>query len=216
MLSRKGLNYVIVLGGNGAPANTKRSVFALPLVSNPSDDANHGRLANKNALPEEWFDGTCRYRYLRGAAATSADTLTSADAAAMVGGGDLADDIDDIFASRDAVYAVVSSSPAQSGVYVSQALFDENGKINGWTAWERIVSPENGSEMIFGAALDSVYERFLFMSGDSADNVKTVRRIPPANENEDIADEGEDGGDDTEKEQDGGGGSDCFINTAAK
>jgi len=34
MLTSTSLQYVIVLGGNGTPANTKRSVFALPVVNN--------------------------------------------------------------------------------------------------------------------------------------------------------------------------------------
>ena len=182
MFSVNRLSYAIVVGGNGDLNNTKRSVFALPLVNDPLDNDTHGKLANKNALPmDELFSKSKKIkkgcRYLKGAATTNDDILTASDAAAMVGGGDLAaGDIDDIFVSGDTVYATVGepSGDYASGVFMSQALFDEYGKIKRWTHWKRAANAPNAGENVFGAVLETKSGNFLLVSGDSSDTVKIV------------------------------------------
>jgi len=50
--------YLIVQGGVGAPAATKRTVYALPLVNGSSDTAINGSIAAKAATPEDVFTNT--------------------------------------------------------------------------------------------------------------------------------------------------------------
>lgn len=186
MFSSNRLSYLITLGANvGDTDNTKKSVFALPLVNNPSDKENHGKLANKDALPEDLFGDECniirtlRNRLLKQAAEGAGTVLTTEDDAAKVGAGILQDgDIIDIFVEGDAVYAVVGD-PAdhhQTGVFMSHALFDQNGKIKRWTTWQRVANSNTPNENIYGATLDPKFGNFVTMTGDTANNVKTVKR----------------------------------------
>lgn len=178
MLTSTRLHYLIVLGSNGEPDGTKKSVYALPLVSNRDDQENHGMLAKKNAEPVDSFEGCniqmLRYRSLQDPATQSSQLLTSGDAAAQVGAGDLeAGDIAEIFVVGDSVFAVVDVSSDVTGIFMSQALFDDKGRIKRWTQWQRVA---NADLPIFGGALDAKFGNFITTSGDAENNVKTVKR----------------------------------------
>jgi len=176
------LQYVIVHGGNGDPASTKRYVFALPLVNDPQNTETHGTLANKNALPENSF-GSEQPQYLlnRGfktAATVPSDAVTFADSLAQVGvdGTLLSGDIDDVFVQGDAVFAVVSTADAGNlpGIFSSRALFDRYGRIASWTEWRRV----SGSvqDKIFGASLEPISANILYLTGQDATSLYTVKR----------------------------------------
>lgn len=181
MLTSTSLQYLIVLGGNGSPATTRRSVFALPLVNNPKQTDIHGTLASKNALPEDRFSEEKPYRLIaRGftvAATNTTDAVTDTDLQALVGCGDVSDgDITDIFVKDDAVFAVVSQADLgkRPGIFYSRALFDQYGRIKAWTEWRRV----SGSveDLIFGAALEPTTGNFIFLTGNDQDSVNTVKR----------------------------------------
>jgi len=178
------LPYVIVLGGNGEPENTRNTVYALPLVNNPGDDT-HGMIASKNSVPEDVFKGDIikrmRQRLLKGAAITNDDMTTQNDFVAQVGGLNPFDyQISDIFVIGDAVFGLVEAfgingSLNLGSLYMSRALFDENGKIKSWTEWQRVSS---SLDPIFGASVDPQCGNFIFVSSDSelVDGPKTVKR----------------------------------------
>ena len=179
MLTSTRLSYVVVLGKNGDTDSTKKSVYALPLVKDPGTET-HGMLANKNSLPEDLFKGgtikTMGYRYLRGAATTNDDIYKIGDPEATVGAGDLGYDIEEIFVVGDAVFAFAKPNEVenfQGGLFMSRALFDENGKIKRWTVWQNVSS---SLDPLFGIELDPVCGNFLLVSGVDQDNVKTVKR----------------------------------------
>jgi len=186
MFTSNRLSYLIVLGGNGDSDSTKRSVFALPLVNNWSDEENHGKLADKDALPEDVFStkGIIKKfnsRLLKQQAEQANTLLTSSDDAAKVGVGDLDDgDIIDIFVEGDAVYAIVGDPATnyQTGIFMSHALFDKNGKIKRWTEWQRVANPnsQEQNDNIYGADLDAKYGNFLLLTGTASNDVKTVKR----------------------------------------
>jgi len=184
MLTSTSLNYVIVLGGNGDAASTKRSVFALPLVSDTSNQSAHGTLAKKDSVPQDVYGQEYPYRFIsRGfktAATVPADAVTSDDGAAKVGGGPLQEgDIQDIFVMDDAVFVSVLQADAgfRPGVFYSRAIFDSLGRVISWTAWQRASGAVN--DPIFGASLEHASANFLYLTGsDPSDpnSIKTVKR----------------------------------------
>jgi len=186
MLSSNRLRYAIVLGGNGASGDTKRKVFALPLVNDLKETGTCCVLAKKDSLPEDTFRGTCikrmASRTIKDPAQSNDDMLKEGDAAAQVGGSQLDYDISDIFVVGDAVFALIEASVGngkkngatqQGSLHMSRALFDENGKIKRWTNWQRVSSADGP---LFGNVLDAPYGNFYFLSGMEQNNVKTVKR----------------------------------------
>src|SRR5581483_840020 len=145
-----GLNYLIILGGNGA---SEQTVFALPLVSSGDDT---GMLAQKDDIPENVYqDDQVQKLIARNftqAATTQAQMTQSTDIAAQVGGGALlAGAITDLIVRDDTIYALVGNDtiePDVSGMYSSQALFDASGKIKGWTDWQRAAGTTD--ELVIG------------------------------------------------------------------
>ncbi|MCA9769771.1 hypothetical protein KC460_00170 [Candidatus Dependentiae bacterium] len=144
-----GPSYLIVNGGvydadGEAPVGAGNNVYALPLVD--KGDATHvdqGILANKNA-----FNATTKRFEI--AAAANADLTKNTDAAALVGAGPLPFQVDkhtsDIVVVGDAVYASRGGTLDANndlGVWYSQALFDQDGKIIRWTPWSKRAFPLN-------------------------------------------------------------------------
>lgn len=181
MLTSTGLRYVVVVGGNGNPGATKRSVYALPIVSNSSRASNNGTLASKNAVPVDEFQTEVPYQFIRRdikqPALTQADMFVATDAAALVGAGTIdAGDIADIFVRGDAVFVTVGN-PAnpneEPGIFYSQAIFDELSMVKAWTAWRRVAGTTNE---VFGGTFDAVDGTFAFMTNNDDGTVNTVKR----------------------------------------
>ncbi|MCX5922856.1 MAG: hypothetical protein NTX86_06040 [Candidatus Dependentiae bacterium] len=152
MYTSTSLHYLIVQGGNGDAASTKRTVYALPLVGNNADAALLGVIANKNQV----FNPA--YGTFTEPAMDNSQMTTSDDFAASIGGDELlAGDITDMIVRGDTVYVTVSN-PAMNqipGIFYSQALFDSTQKITRWTNWK----PVGGSiDPIFGATIDPLYD----------------------------------------------------------
>ena len=177
MFTTTALHYLIVVGGNGAPGGTQKSVFALPLVSGANTFA--GVIADKDFIPEDKFSQKEPFRMIARnvtqAATQSSQMVDANDTSAKVGGGNLeAGNISDIIIRGDTVFALVfQDNNNKQGVYYSQALFEANGKIKGWTQWQRAVGTV---DQVFGAALDPADGSFTLMSGDDENTVNTVKR----------------------------------------
>jgi hypothetical protein len=124
------LDYLIVR--TGAPADN--TVYALPLVTKNDNSALWGTIAANNAPIKDVFTNAL-FRFLENPAQESAQMTTSNDLAAVVGGGPLLKNgvITELATSGDVVFATVDGN---GGVYYSQALFDNTGKIKRWTTWQ--------------------------------------------------------------------------------
>ena len=183
MFSSTALPYLIVLGNVGAPSATLKNVFALPLVSGNSTELN-GSIAAKNAASEDLFLATNNLfleRVIKQPATTAAQMPLSTDVATQVGGGGLVNgDISDIFVQGDTVFAsVLSPATGQvAGVFSSQAIFEQNGKIKGWTTWRRAVGLSEKDQSLF---LDNATGKFYTLVANDAVEVKTVKRTEWAN-----------------------------------
>lgn len=180
------LNYLIVAGGNGTSGNT---VYALPLVNrskfkgfNLHSDTTHGTLAQASQTPTDEYtsaEGAFVTRYFLTPASSSSDLLTDSDDAAMVGAGALpigaSDSIDDIFVGRDAVFASVSddSGSNEAGLWHSQAIFDNEGKVAKWTSWQKVAGTTG---KVFGAGLDPETSNYVYITENGAGEAKIVKR----------------------------------------
>lgn len=187
MHTSTGLSYLIVQGGNGAPEDTKRSVYALPIVTAVNkfgyiyDPNIQGTLADKDAQPITLYAPDEVPRLMRRSITTPAtmpsQTTRSTDAAAEVGGGPI--ESGDIYAMRvvkDAVIVSVAEAmpndTRKTGAYISKPIYDAMGKISAWTAWQRI-----------GGTVDHVYDAVLstdsgaltYLTGATADTINTIK-----------------------------------------
>lgn len=180
MRTTTNLAYAIVVGGNGDSATTARMVYALPLASRAVDPMLNGTLANANVAPVENSSSQVPFRVfgrtLNQVALQPSDTVRATDAAAFVGGAELeSGDIDDIFVMGDTVFVAVGTPDVNQlpGIYYSQAIFDDTGKVKGWTLWQRVAGT---TAQTFGFVFEQMQGNFTFMSGADAGDIFTVQQ----------------------------------------
>lgn len=138
-----GPSYLIVNGGRASSDLVGNRIRALPLVDNPSDDSVHGTLANKNADLQNCVFVT--------PATAPGELLQEDEPAAIVGAGNLPlmpdQTIAQILTLGDTVYVAIAtpqSTTEESGLFYSEALFNEEGKIIHWTPWTKRCFPFEG------------------------------------------------------------------------
>lgn len=175
MLTTTHLNYLIVVGNNGT--NTAQNVFALPLVNN-TEGPFHGELANVNAQPATFFLNGDPAKFLKRSfiipAENPDDVYTNQSPQAIVGSNSvLPSNITDINVVGDSVFvSVVDSGNGETpGIFYSQALFDNLGRIIAWTPWKKSLTGP-----IQGFALDPICGNFWFIpnkAGTTNDVFKT-------------------------------------------
>lgn len=178
MWTSTALNYLIVVGNVGKPAQTQQSVFALPLVNTGESK---GVIASKSAQPQNIYRDAniprLIARTISEPATTASEMTHSTDIAAQVGAGKLlAGPIVNILVRDDTVFAFVGENTLGTnspGVYSSQAIFNASGKITSWTQWQRAAGT---TDQIFGAALNAFEGNFILASGTTADTVNTIKR----------------------------------------
>lgn len=171
------LNYLVILGGICEPGQTRRSVYALPIIK--SDNVQNGILAKKGSKPKTNYYAETRVtgRAFNEPAAQPGDLYTANDIEVQVGHGPMIEgDITSIMVYGDTVYAVVTSADAgrTSGIYQSQAIFDNLGCIKEWTYWRRVYS--SFTDHIYGAALNQATGTLVMLTGTSYENIQTVKR----------------------------------------
>ncbi|MBS1987956.1 hypothetical protein JST56_03095 [Candidatus Dependentiae bacterium] len=190
MHTTTGKDYLIIAGrfDENMGAGVKREIYAIPLLGNSvnTDGKNPervGRLAKKD---------------FSGSPTALGEMPGKADPSVLVGGRDFEEDVNiaDLFVSGDSVYLCLAGrdgiNPDQAGevgLFQSTALFNENGTINAWTPFTRVMG---SMERVFGAGLDNRTGEYLFVTetneGDStkpffdptdpnkfADNISSVR-----------------------------------------
>jgi hypothetical protein len=184
MATSTGLHYVVVVGGIGDSSTTKRSVYAMSLVSNSLHLHYNGMLASKHATPIDVFQAgkagvpdTFVRRDIRQPVTSSDDMFVATDPSVLVGAGELrAGDITDIFIQGDAIFVTVGSpaDPNQEpGIFYSQAIFDETSKVKAWTAWRPVAGT---IDQVFGGVFNMVNGNFLFMTNDESNAVNIVKQ----------------------------------------
>jgi hypothetical protein len=175
------LVYMIANGGVGI-GNVKNKIYALPLVSKSSNDDEIGMIANKNQTPEVIEDTKSEYesffksRDFTQPASSMVDMVTPTDPAAVVGRGDAPGDVQELIVINDAVFISVTNTitPVANGIYNSQAIFDEYGRLAGWTNWKRAGSADNATSLV-GFAVDETLVNFWSIPADTQKKVlKTI------------------------------------------
>ena len=184
------LDYLIVVGGNGAPGTTNNQVYALPLVDTLAtgtvNEAIQGTLANVNVPPVDIFSpGTdacanapqmLKARVFPQAATAPGDMYTSASIQAQVGGGALPyGAITDTNVIYDTVFVSVATPAAGQlpGIFYSQALFDDTGMIAAWTPWQRVAGT---TDPVYAFSYEPTFADFVWLTGTSATTIVTAKR----------------------------------------
>lgn len=184
--------YGIVLGNADDQTTSLRTVYALPLVNKAVagvdvalvNDTEQGVLASKDVDPGtnlvSYYNSVNDFtgRGFQVPAAVTNDLTSMTDLSAMVGGGQAPGDITDITAYKDAVFISINNAntPTQaSGIFYSQALFDEYGAIKAWTPWTRCYTSNNSDYGIFAFGYQGKYGQFYTAEGTDATVVKTYK-----------------------------------------
>lgn len=180
------LDYLILVGGNGTSENVGNQLYALPIVNktkekiNLSIDRTHGTLAQFNQEPKEYFNSKFFVsRAFTKPATTNTDLLTLNDIAAKIGNGPVplerGKKITDMFVIGDSVYVTIaddSNEITQSGVFYSQPIFDNLGRIVAWTNWQRFAIDKK----VFAGAFDIWTGQFWYLTGSNLNNVNRLNR----------------------------------------
>lgn len=133
--------YLIVLGGNGTNKETKRTVFALPIVYDARRHEGQNEYTINHTVHGTLADVTQDSRVFIKPATKPEHLFTQESRQARVGAGALpAGNIVDIYVRGSAVFVVVESADEgyEPGVFSSQALFDDRQMITGWMQWQRV------------------------------------------------------------------------------
>jgi hypothetical protein len=181
------LDYLIVHGGNHTLYNTKRFVFALPLVNMRTEKGApdehemplHGQIACKDTLPEDLFGAVSSNavffgRRFKKPAHKPEDLPLARDKSIMVGGGPLVHgDIEDVVVQDDVVFvSVVHAEQNQlPGIFYSRALFDEHGRVKGWSAWARASSI---TDPVWRLKYNNIVGSFIALTADKANHPVNV------------------------------------------
>lgn len=141
---------LIVVGGNGAPDNTRNTVYAIPLV--PFGNY-RGLVANKYNTQERAFNVE--------------QCVTNTDPQARIGNGPLlAGPIASLSIRGDSVFVTVAQG-GNAGVYFSRALFNAKGDIVGWTQWARATSI---TQPTYASSLDLSTSTTFMLTSDTTTN----------------------------------------------
>jgi len=176
------LTYLIVNGGVGGVAPTRKQVFALPIV-NDAQQSTFGMVAAKGVEPQPEFQDGDPARFLglqlSQAASTQAEMWEPNDPDVRVGGDrELPGAVTDMWVDKDAVFVAVpehdgGSSPLPPGVYTSQAICNASGRIIGWTNWMPAAGAANQS--IDSVIFDGSVGQFILTSETPVGDVGRTR-----------------------------------------
>ena len=153
MKTSTGFYYLIVNGGASTDANTRNEVYAVALVSGNDSDLD-GTFARNN-------DFTTATDFTTQASA-AAHMPEKTDVQILVGGGVLpiVNSDADIFVSHmevvgDTVYCAIRSDTVGTtnapGIYYSQAIFNNIGKVARWTDWAKAAPYSLGNSATDGS-----------------------------------------------------------------
>ncbi|MFZ5954731.1 MAG: hypothetical protein ACOYT8_06575 [Candidatus Dependentiae bacterium] len=182
------LDYLIIHGGNQIEhGNTKRAIYALPLVNlrtergapAEEDMTAHGQIAHKNAIPEDLYSNISSNnvflgRRIKKVASQPQDIYLADDVAVQVGGGQLPyGDISDVIVQDDVVFVAVAQADKHHlpGIFYSRALFDEYGRIKAWSTWARAASI---TDPVWGIKYNNMVGSFIALTSLEQEKPQTI------------------------------------------
>lgn len=133
-----GALYLIIVGGNGSPEETNKKMFAFPVVdrswttsfSEWSEDPALGTLANNETGASSAWGFLFRNKFTQ--------TKLDPESISIGGGKELPGSIIDMQTVGDSVWVAVRGTDANAhGLFASDPIFDEQGRIASWTPWKR-------------------------------------------------------------------------------
>lgn len=141
--------------------------------------AKHGSLAKYNQAPKDYYNNEFFLtRSFVQEANSSHDLVTNNESSARVGLEDLPlqsnEKISDIFVVNDSVFVTIANEyngVTTPGIFHSQAIFDDKGRIASWTKWLRVAGMDTP---VLGAGLDVSIGAFWYIAKDSSTNKSTV------------------------------------------
>ncbi|MCK4650966.1 hypothetical protein KAT08_02200 [Candidatus Babeliales bacterium] len=158
MHTSTGKSYLIVNSGVGI-GSIKNEVYALPLVKT-GDVEDIGKIAKKNDLTQ--------------VIEVVGDMTRKDEDPAKIGRGSVPIEedksIEDMFVVGDSVFVCVSQDI--SGIFRSTAIFDGDGIVRSWTAWQRVMG---NVDKVFGAGMDSILGNYWYLTEDVAGDKNTVK-----------------------------------------
>ncbi len=181
------LDYLIVHGGNHSLHNTKRSVFALPLVNmrnekgapDEKDMSLHGQIACKDTLPEDLFGAVSSNavffgRRFKKPANIPEELPLASDKSIMVGGGPLVHgDIEDVVVQDDVVFvSVAHAEDTELPVsFTHEPFLMHMAVFKGWSAWARASSI---TDPVWRLKYNNIVGSFIALTADKANQPVNV------------------------------------------
>ena len=157
METSTGFYYLIVQGGNNTAADTNNLVYAVPLVSGNAADNIKGTFAKADLTTDDF---TIQ-------ATEAGDLFANTNVAAVVGNGGYpggtvvistapaangtTQGISSLFVEGDTVFISIQSTAntlvddTVPGIYYSQPIFNDKGKIQSWSAWSKAAPAASGA-----------------------------------------------------------------------
>jgi len=177
------LNYLLVAGGAGDPAQSGSFIRALPLGVGTKEQE-RGMIAARDAQPMDlWDKQNFFYARCLPSLAQEPDQMPKADdKEVVVGGGPVpAGSILDMFVRNDAVFVSVAKAQegSEPGLFYSRALFGADGKITNWSSWTRARATfaEDGSiDPVASAKFDPLSDGFTVVVPAADGSSVTVKR----------------------------------------
>lgn len=130
--------YLVMVGGNGGPEETNKKMFAFPIVdrlwnaafSEWSENPELGTLANNQTVmsPDRGFVFVNKF----------AQTMLDTESITIGAGAQLPGAIVDMKTVGDSVWVAVRGTDENAhGLFASDPIFDQQGRIVSWTPWKR-------------------------------------------------------------------------------
>lgn len=176
-----GLGYLFVARDNGSGG--QQSVYAMPMVTMPATNVDFGKIAAFDSVETVFKISGVVYRTqgfseviadaseinIAGSEAVTKRMLVGRAAVPIAAGGGY---IDQLTVQGDSVYITIQEPFAigtTPGMFKSDALFDETGRIIAWTPWQRVAGTDD--QMLF-AIKNRVSGATMYVSGANSDTIE--------------------------------------------
>ena len=174
-----GLSYIIV---SSCDQTEQQSIYAMPMVTMASDSSQNGKIADFDSIKQTFQIIGTTYR-VQGFDTTITDAnqidingSTDVVTRLQIGGGPVplapGEFINQLAAQGDCVYITIQTpfgANSTPGMFASQALFDEKGRIIAWSPWQRVAGTDD--QMIF--AIKNRYTNSTMYVGGANSNAIT-------------------------------------------
>jgi hypothetical protein len=177
MHTSTGLSYLIAVVGT-----EQKEIRVLPLVDNQGQY--QGTVASKTSTIQNLYIQSSRYAFFQKRvfdqpAILPTDIFAKTEMPALIGFDQdlstvLYQNMNDCFIQGDSIFITVNTPdiPEQSGIFFSRALFGSDGRIVGWTLWQK--AQQNND--IFLAAADAKQGGFYTATGSDDGHLFTLTK----------------------------------------